>query len=148
MADKNGKVPLYRGGWFQIVGDPIKTKEQFLEQWWVDTGKSPKDLTTLIMNITAFYLSHLQSLDCWYFISMTGKSIYLAIKSDTSDLKWFANNIGYTLQFSIGGTDLISLEPCNKNLYPLRFLDSWNPEIESLQTNLLSLYLIAGDKQT
>jgi hypothetical protein len=43
----------------------------------------------------------------------------MAVKADVEDLKLFAEEIGYNMQFSIGGTDLISLEPCNQNLFPL-----------------------------
>ena len=60
MLNSNQKVPMNKGGRFTNNGNRApKTKAEFLDTKWIDTGKQPKDLTSLVMNITAFYLAHL-----------------------------------------------------------------------------------------
>ena len=44
------------------------------------------------------------------------------MKADLHDLERIAEDSGYMTQLSIGGSDLISLEPCDSNLFPLRYL--------------------------
>lgn len=95
----------------------MKSKEDILTYQWNDTGCKPNDLTCLVLNIMLFYFCHLASIDCKLYMSMSGNNIYLAMKCDEWDLARAAEQTRYLMQFSVGGTDLMSLEPCNSKLF-------------------------------
>jgi len=89
-------------------------------------------LTSLILNILMYKFSVKLSLDTKLMISDNGKFIYLIIRSDVKDLKTIAEESGYNLQLAIGATDLLSLEPVDKNSIPYRQCDIDDPEIKEL----------------
>ena len=58
-------------------------------------------------------------------------------------LKIHAEKIGFPLKFQVGSTDLISLEPTNLSLVPLRYCKLNKPEIiDRLERNLRSFFMI------
>ncbi len=129
MKDDRDKVQKYKGGRFtrgekgdydKIKGDKVKDKLSFGKTNWEDNGPYPEDLQTLFINIMMYRLTKYMSLDCKLVMSANGKFIYLVTKADPQDLARIAEEEKYTMQLAIGATDLSSLEPCDKNMIPLR----------------------------
>lgn len=66
-------------------------------------------------------------------MSLDGNYIYIVIKADESMLKRVAEEIEYTMQLSIGLTDLASLEPWDSYFRPLRKCKSSHEDVEALK---------------
>lgn len=62
-------------------------------------------------------------------MSTSGKHLYMALRSDIKDLKHVAEDCAYNVQLAIGATDLLSLEPVDKNMVPYRQCDIDDAEI-------------------
>ena len=117
-------------------------EDDILQPKWIDKGGNPWDLTTLVINIFMYKLNVGLSLETSQVLSLNGEFIYVVVKADLMDLKKIAEERGYIMQFDIGITDLISLEPWDKFLRPLRKCESWRIEIEELQESLHDYYAI------
>ena len=95
-------------------------EDNLLQPKWIDHGQKPRDLTTLVLNIFLRKLNVDLSLEAEQLLSLDGNSIYYLLKADLKDLKKIAEESQYSMQLAIGFTDLLSLEPCDKYLRPLR----------------------------
>lgn len=131
---------MFKGGRFyqrnRVKRSSIRRKEDVLDQIWVDKGPYPHDVTCLLLNLVMYQLAVLASLDARLFMSISGKSIYVAVKADQTDLERMAESVGYEMQLSIGGSDLVSLEPCNGQLYPMRFIEVGDERVGRLHEEL------------
>lgn len=78
MKDKDGKIPKFKGGRFEkiekevvvkVEGEGLRkritdtllkptTKQEILAPTYRDTGKKPRDLTTLIINVLIQKFAH------------------------------------------------------------------------------------------
>lgn len=90
--------------------------------------KEPKDILTLLRNISLFKLSKVLHLQTASLFSEDGSKIYVLIHADEDLLRDHADWIEYELQFEIGSTDLLSLEPCDDNLRPYRLITDDKPD--------------------
>ncbi|OMJ84572.1 hypothetical protein SteCoe_14312 [Stentor coeruleus] len=95
-----------------------------------DTGEPAKDFLTLMRNILLVKLGLHLGLHTKQVMSSNSQYIYILVCPDDSDLQNEANAIGYNLQMEIGEVDLPSLEPCDKNLRPLRILKTSDERIK------------------
>ncbi len=140
MQDEKGKIPKFKGGRFERIPGkkPLKIKKdtklnaeeyEDTQTLWNDRGGEPKDLTSLIINVMLYKFSAVLSLDCKIMMSVSGKILYLCLRSDIKDLKDVAEESGYNIQLAIGATDLLSLEPVDKNMIPFRQCAIDDPEI-------------------
>jgi len=77
------------------------------------------------------------------FLSELGDQIYVLLSIDDNSLKKEAEQSEYPLQFQVGSTDLISMEPTNDKLVPLRYCNLNKPEhIKHLEQELRSFFII------
>jgi len=61
-------------------------------------------------------------------LSKTGEYIFILVFADDNCLRKEADRITYNLEFEIGAVDLLSMEPIDSNLRPLRFVAHTKPE--------------------
>jgi hypothetical protein len=88
-----------------------QNKEIDINPNWFDRGPEPKDLTTLVINIFLYRINVGLSLESQTVMSINGDYIYIVVKADDQDLRRIAEENNYTMQLTIGLTDLTSLEP-------------------------------------
>ena len=90
-----------------------------------------------------YKLSKVLNLTTVSFISELGDQIFCLINVDEETLKYEAENVCYPLPFQIGSTDLISMEPTNESLVPLRYCNLNKPEyIKRLEQNLRPFFMV------
>lgn len=87
---------------------------------WVCHDNQPKDFLTLIRFALISKLSRRANLHSRCFVSRDSKSIFMVIKGSDETLELEASAQEYTKQLEIGFADLMSLEPCDNKLRPLR----------------------------
>lgn len=87
-----------------------------------DPGAQSNNFLALMRNILLVKLGLHLGLHTKQVMSSNGQYIYILVCPDDSDLQNEAEAINYNLQMEIGEVDLPSLEPCDKNLRPLRIL--------------------------
>jgi hypothetical protein len=99
--------------------------------------KDPKDILTLLRNISMFKLTKVLHLQTAALFSEDGEKIYMLIHADEELLRDHADWIEYELQFEIGSTDVLSLEPCDDKLRPYRLMNEDKPgDIVKLELEL------------
>jgi len=97
----------------------------------------------LIRNIALYKLTKVLNLETFAFLSEVGDKIFVLLNIDKNSLSLEAERIHYPLQFESGSTDLLSLEPTNDNLVPLRYCNLNKPVyIKHLESNLRDFYQV------
>lgn len=76
----------------------------------------------LILNLINFKLSIEMGLATKMMMSMSGKEIFILVRGDELVLKSFAEKLQYLMEVSIGSSDLISLQPCDRRMIPFRYI--------------------------
>lgn len=102
------------------------------ENAYIETGQKAKDFLTLIRNIVQYILECVLHFKTMLVLSSDGENIYLLISSDDECMLEEAQNTEYNLQMKVSMVDSLSLEPCDKNLRPLRFLRTKNEKIKEM----------------
>lgn len=78
-------------------------------------------------NITLYKLNKLLSIKTHSFLSTKGDKIFVLMHADEEVLKNEAERIDFNLQFEVGATDFLSLEPCDEKLRPYLFTKQSKP---------------------
>jgi len=97
-------------------------------QKWSFKSSQAKDLHTVIRNIALYKLSKVLHFKTFSLLSEKGDYIYVLINANEDLLKNEADWMEFPLQFEIGNTDLISLEPCDEKYIPLRCVTLGKPD--------------------
>jgi hypothetical protein len=98
---------------------------------------------SLIRNISLYKINSILGLKSLSLLSENGESIFVLIHADENQLKKEAERIEFPLQFEIGITDLISLEPCDRKWHPYRFVKEGKPhDINNLEKNLTDFMIL------
>lgn len=87
---------------------------------WICANDQPRDFLTLIRFTIIGKLSRRANLHTRSFVSRDSKSIFLIVKGSDDQILAEASSISYSKQLEIGYADLLSLEPCDRYLRPLR----------------------------
>ncbi len=87
-----------------------------------------EDVLTLLRNITINKLVNVIGFKVRQVLSLDYKNIYALLYTSDSTIKKEAERTNFHLQVEIGSLDLLSLEPINDNLIPLRFVKKWKKE--------------------
>lgn len=103
-------------------------KDQVTDKWKCVSSQA-KDLQTLIRNITLYKLTKVLHFKTFTLLSQGGEYIYVLIHANDDILKNEADWQEYHLQFEIGNTDLISLEPCESKMIPFRSIINDKPDV-------------------
>ena len=91
--------------------------------------------------ITIHKLINVFDFKVFQILSQSAEFIYVLIHADDNCLKREADRIGYNMEFEMGSVDLLSLEPMDSNLRPLRFVNHTKPlSIIAKEKNLEPLY--------
>jgi len=97
---KGKKIPLYLGGRF--TRKELSNEEKAINDYrkfeiinWIDNGPTPKDYTSLILNIISYRISNIASLDSQMVMSVNGQHIYIVVKADEADICWVADEVKY-----------------------------------------------------
>ncbi len=72
--------------------------------------------------MTIYKLINVYNLKLFCILSQTGEFIYILIHASEDALKKEAERIGFFLEYQLGASDILSLEPVDENLRPIRFL--------------------------
>ncbi len=110
---------------------------------WVREGDDfkPKDVSTLLRNILIHKLISVFNFKVLQILSKSGENIYILIYADDNCLKKEADRVCFNLEIEIGAIDLLSLEPIDSNLRPLRFLSRHKKDhIKQKEKELEPLY--------
>lgn len=79
-----------------------------------------KDFLTLIRNVIVSKLTMLAKMHVRLFLYSTGEDLLMVLKCDEDVLTKHAESIEMTKQMELGACDLMSLEPVDRRLRPLR----------------------------
>jgi hypothetical protein len=105
-------------------------KDPTTQKWSFITSQA-KDLYTVIRNIALYKLSKVLHFKTFPLLSEKGDYIYVLLNANEDLLKNEADWMEFPLQFEIGNTDLISLEPCDEKYIPLRCVTLGKPDFIS-----------------
>ena len=83
-------------------------------------NSAAKDFLTLVRNVILTKLTMNSKIHTRLFVSSSGKDILMVLKCDQNVLKKHADLIGLSKQMELGACDLLSLEPIDSLLRPLR----------------------------
>ena len=115
--------------------------EKDAQRDWNNISTQPKDILTLVRNIVMYKLNKVLHIQTVNILSDNGEFIYVLLHVDDETLKDEAERIEFPLQFEIGSTDLISLEPCDENFRPFRFIKKGkSKEIKDIEEELKKLF--------
>jgi hypothetical protein len=133
---------------FNKGGSMRKIKSEAGFNQWITNNQPPNDILTVIRNICIYKITRVLNLRTFSLLSETGEYIYLLIHAEDDVLKYWAKHMEYKLQFEVGVTDLISLEPCDSKMRPYRFIKYEKPiEVSDLEKELENLYkFLYGDE--
>lgn len=123
-----GKI-IDGGGRLQKCGD----------NGFMDTGKTCADFLTLLRNVAQYILECVLHFKTMLVLSSDGNHIYLLLSSNIEFMLEEAENTEYNLQMKVSVVDSMSLEPCDKNLRPLRFLKTKNEKVKKLLEELTAI---------
>ena len=137
---EKGEKKLYHGGRLTKVSDTV----------YRDTLQEPKDFSTLLRNVVLSKLVRDLGINARQVLSSNGRYIYVALYAGDQILELEAERTEFNGQFSVGMTDIYSLEPCDKLQRP--FLNLKRPsnvtEILNELTLLTSDFLDLKDTLT
>ncbi len=102
-------------------------KDEPNKKWIRDEEIYPKDVSSLLRNVFIHKLISVYDFKVFQILSKSGEYLYILIYADDACLKKEANRIGFNLEFEIGSIDLLSMEPKDDNLRPLRFVAHTKP---------------------
>lgn len=97
---------------------------------WVKKNDSlaPQDVHTLIRNIFIHKCVSVFGFKLFQVLSKTGEFIFILLFANDVSLKKEADRIRFNLELEVGAIDLLSMEPIDENLRPLRFITKSKPE--------------------
>ena len=114
--------------------------------FWEQKDALAKCVSQNLLNVMFYKLQKVLNLDTFSLLSSKGDKIYILVSANESVMDSCANEIKLPLQFELGDTDLLSMEPINVNLFPLRFCDNKPAEIKRKLEELDKLFTFLFDK--
>ncbi|CAD8205990.1 unnamed protein product [Paramecium pentaurelia] len=87
---------------------------------WIQVGQTPQDFLTLIRMTVITKLCRDAHFHCRQFISSDDQFIFVVLKSKLEYVRYQAELQRMQKQYELGYADILSLEPCDKLLRPLR----------------------------
>ena len=101
-----------------------------------DSNYPCKDFLTLLRNILQYALENILGIFTQLILSSDTKLVYLLLSSNTESILEEAEVTKYNTQMNVSIVDPISMEPCDENLRPLRFLNCENSKVKELLKDL------------
>lgn len=114
---KNVKKKFCQGGYLQ---KKIFNNKKDAGYDYLCKNARTNDFLTLIRNFIITKLALISKIHTRLFLSSTGKDVLLVLNCDQNVLEQYANMVGMTKEMELGACDLLSLEPVDGLMRPLR----------------------------
>ncbi|KRX07124.1 hypothetical protein PPERSA_09338 [Pseudocohnilembus persalinus] len=103
---------------------------------WICKNNRPRDFSSLVRNTIMIKLNKNAKLHTRMFLSGTGDSVFMLVKSSESVVKQEAEISGLTKQVELGVSDLFSLEPCDQLFRPFRLKNLVRQSVQQIQDKI------------